>query len=265
MPSVFRFAPSPNGALHLGHALSALINCEAARAMNGRFLLRIEDIDQVRCTRDKTTQMLDDLRWLGLQWEEPVMQQSDRFGIYQASLDSLRKKGLIYPSTASRKEVATAITRWESRTGRSWPRDPDGANHFPRDLLKDKKHEGSDAAWRLDMAKALALCPGPYFWRESGPNAPGTPNHGSIPASPEIWGDVVLARKDCPTSYHLSVVIDDAAQGVSHVVRGLDLFHATGLHRLLQALLGLPEPCIIIITGCSPILAVKNSPSHAET
>nr|WP_321455638.1 tRNA glutamyl-Q(34) synthetase GluQRS [uncultured Cohaesibacter sp.] len=242
MPTIFRFAPSPNGALHLGHALSALINFEAAKITGGRFLVRVEDIDRVRCTQDKIAQMFDDLSWLGIRWEEPVMRQSDRFPIYENQLLKLRKKGLLYPSRASRKDIQKAVAEWESANAPDWPRDPDGAAHYPRAMLSEQETDQGDVAWRLDMAKARMVCPEAFTWQETGPLGPHYPEASQIKASPEEWGDVILARKDCPTSYHLSVVLDDAAQGITHIVRGQDLYAATSLHRLLQSLLDLPEP-----------------------
>nr|WP_321461086.1 tRNA glutamyl-Q(34) synthetase GluQRS [uncultured Cohaesibacter sp.] len=242
MQPIFRFAPSPNGALHLGHAISVLINFEAARRSGGRFLLRIEDIDRVRCTDDKIAQMLDDLEWLGIRWEDPVMRQSGRFAFYGQSLEALKHQGLLYPSVASRKEIQQAVRRWEEEEGRIWPRDPDGAALYPRQLLAQKEIDDADAAWRLAMDKALTSFPKPLSWQENGPLAPDQPHTATIPAAPELWGDVILARRDCPTSYHLAVVLDDAAQGITHIVRGQDLYAATALHRLLQTMLGLPEP-----------------------
>lgn len=242
MQPVFRFAPSPNGALHLGHALSAWINFQAAKRLGGRFLLRLEDIDTSRCTDEKIRQMLDDLRWLGLDWEEPILCQSKNFPFYQSQLDKLRKKGLVYPSSASRKDITTAIEHWETHHQKNWPRDPDGAPHFPRTMLQDKENHESEVAWRLDMKKAIALVTEPLTWKETGPLKDQENALGTITANPAQWGDVVLARKDCPTSYHLSVVLDDANQAITHVVRGQDLFWATGLHRLLQELFDLPAP-----------------------
>lgn len=242
MSPIFRFAPSPNGALHLGHALSALINFEAANRLGGRFLVRLEDIDTIRCTPDKIDQMLDDLRWLGLEWEEPIVSQSNRFALYQDRIEQLKAKGLLYPSVASRKDIQQAIAKQEEATSTPHPRDPDGAPLFPRTLLQDKEHSEGDAAWRLDMCKAQALIQSPLSWQETGPRSPAYPRSATILADPARWGDVILARKDCPTSYHLSVVIDDALQDISHVVRGQDLYHATSLHRLLQQILDLPAP-----------------------
>jgi glutamyl-Q tRNA(Asp) synthetase len=240
---VFRFAPSPNGHLHLGHALSALLNFEMARAAGGRFLLRIEDIDAARCRPEYEQAIYDDLAWLGIAWEEPVRRQSAHLDHYRAALARLGL--LVYPSFESRGEIARLVAERE-RQG-PWPRDPDGAPLYPGDarLLSDAERQrrieaGEPYALRLDMAAAVART-GPLTWIETGAG----PNRetGMIPAAPQLWGDVVLARKETPTSYHLSVVIDDALQGVTHVVRGQDLFWATAVHRLLQALFDLPGPC----------------------
>ena len=234
MPPVFRFAPSPNGYLHLGHAYSALLNAQAAQASHGRFLLRIEDIDITRCRPAFTEAIFEDLAWLGLRWEEPVLRQADNMAAYGYALDRLAGLGLLYPSLASRKEVSEAV----AVAGPTWPRDPDGAPHHPRTLLAEdadpaRLAAGEPHALRLDMARALALAP-PLSWQEAG--------EGQVPADPGRWGDVVLARKEFAASYHIAVVVDDAAQGVSEVIRGSDLYAATGLHRLLQHLLDLPVP-----------------------
>ena len=242
MQPVFRFAPSPNGALHLGHALSALLNFEAAKRLGGRFLLRLEDIDIVRCTPDRINQTLDDLAWLDLEWEEPVLRQSTRFPVYQNALEKLKAQRLVYPSHASRKDIRQAVLQWEDEHATHWPRDPDGVPLFPRFQLAHKEEASFEAAWRLDTEKALAHLDHSLNWQESGPLSAQYPQGAEIPAQPENWGDVILSRKDYPTSYHLSVVIDDAAQGITHVVRGQDLYAATSLHRLLQNLLGLPAP-----------------------
>jgi len=243
-PSVFRFAPSPNGYLHLGHALSALVNFEMARAAAGRFLLRIEDIDAARCRPQYEEAIFADLAWLGLQWEEPVRRQSCHFHEYREALARLDALGLLYPSFESRSEIARLVSARE-REG-SWPRDPDGSPLYPgnagalsRAEGKRRLASGEPYALRLDTAAAMA-CAGALNFMETGTGPGG--ETGTLIALPQKWGDVVLARKDMPTSYHLSVVIDDAAQGVTHVVRGQDLFWATGLHRLLQALLDLPAP-----------------------
>jgi len=232
---VFRFAPSPNGYLHLGHALSAILNFELARAAGGRFLLRIEDIDVTRCRPEYEAAIYEDLAWLGLAWDEPVRRQSEHFDAYRGAVDRLMREGFVYPSFESRAEIAQMV----AARGPSWPRDPDGVPLYPGGNRGQSVGDSDRPyALRLDMARAAARA-GPLAWRETGV-PPGPPR--SIPAEPEAWGDVVLARKETPTSYHLSVVVDDALQGVTHVVRGLDLYRATGLHRLLQALVGLPEP-----------------------
>jgi glutamyl-Q tRNA(Asp) synthetase len=227
--SVFRFAPSPNGYLHLGHAYSALLNADMARAAGGRLLLRIEDIDETRCRPDYEQAIYDDLRWLGLGWEQPARRQSQHYDDYRAALAKLGEMGLIYPSFESRAEIARMASG----------RDPDGAPLYSgtgKSLSSAERQRriatGMPYALRLDMSAAIARA-GALQWSEDGK---------MIEAAPGAWGDVILARKETPTSYHLSVVVDDAAQGVTHVVRGQDLHHATSVHRLLQALLGLPTP-----------------------
>lgn len=241
----YRFAPSPNGYLHLGHALSACLNFDSARATEGRFLLRIEDIDQTRCRPEFEAAIYEDLAWLGLEWETPVRRQSDHLAAYRTALDRLAEMELVYPSFESRSEIARLVAERE-RNG-PWPRDPDGAPLYPglsRHMDADERSrriaEGAPYALRLDMAAAAARVQAPLTWIETGCEPQG--DTGVIAADPAAWGDVVLARKETPTSYHLSVVIDDAAQGATHVMRGQDLFAATSLHRLLQALLGLPAP-----------------------
>ncbi len=236
---VFRFAPSPNGYLHLGHALSALMNSDLARAAGGRLLLRIEDIDIARCRPEYEAGIYEDLTWLGITWEEPVRRQAEHLDAYAAALDRLRRAGLIYPSFESRGEILRLVAEREARG--PWPRDPDGTPLYPgsaRDLPADERVRRmalAPYAWRLDTSAAAARA-GPLFWRETGGG------EGEVRATPQVWGDVVLARKDTPTSYHLAVVVDDALQGVTHVVRGQDLFAATSIHRLLQAVLDLPVP-----------------------
>jgi glutamyl-Q tRNA(Asp) synthetase len=241
MPPVFRFAPSPNGYLHLGHALSALLNFELARAAGGRFLLRIEDIDRNRSRPQFEQAIYDDLRWLGLSWEQPVRRQSEHFAEYADAVARLDAMGLLFAAFESRGEIARLAA------GRApWPNDPDGAPHYPgngRSLDAQESARriaaGEAYALRLNIEKAAALA-GPLDWQETGAGPNG--ETGTVAADPLVWGDVVLARKEMPTSYHLSVVVDDALQGVTHVVRGVDLFWSTSLHRLLQALLGLPAP-----------------------
>jgi glutamyl-Q tRNA(Asp) synthetase len=233
-----RFAPSPNGFLHLGHACSALLNHDLARARGGRFLLRIEDIDATRCRPEYEAAIYEDLAWLGLAWEEPVRRQSEHFAAYRAAIARLERQGLVYASA----EIARLVRAREADG--PWPRDPDGAPLYPgsaRSLPADERARRIAAdepyALRLDMAAAVARV-GPLTWREQ--DADG--GIATIAADPVAWGDVVLARKETPTSYHVSVVVDDAAQGVTDVVRGRDLQAATAVHRLLQALLGLPQP-----------------------
>jgi glutamyl-Q tRNA(Asp) synthetase len=251
---LFRFAPSPNGYLHLGHAYSAVLNARMAREAGGRFLLRIEDIDETRCRPEFEAAIFEDLRWLGLAWEEPVRRQSQHLAAYADALGRLAARGLIYPSFESRAEIAALVAARE-RDG-PWPRDPDGAPLYPgtaKALLPQERDRriaaGDPYALRLDMTAALAairaaplaaIGVAPLAWRETGTGSGG--ETGLILADPAQWGDVVLARKDVPTSYHLAVVVDDALQGITHVVRGQDLFAATSLHRLLQILLVLPEP-----------------------
>jgi len=237
MPPVFRFAPSPNGYLHLGHALSALINADLASAAGGRLLLRIEDIDETRCRPEYEAAIYEDLAWLGIAWEMPVRRQSEHYDDYRAALAKLEAMGLAYRAYESRAEIARAAAG----------ADPDGAPLYPgRDnTLIDaaerqrRADSGEPFAVRLDMAAALARA-GRLTWTETGAGPSGETD--TIAANPATWGDVILARKDTPTSYHLAVVVDDAAQYVSDVVRGRDLFHATSVHRLLQTLLDLPSP-----------------------
>ncbi|MFT4119470.1 tRNA glutamyl-Q(34) synthetase GluQRS [Bradyrhizobium sp.] len=244
MPPVFRFAPSPNGFLHLGHAYSALLNFDRAGESGGAFLLRIEDIDATRCRPDYEAAIYEDLGWLGIDWERPVRRQSKHLAEYRAALEKLATHGLVYPSFESRAEIARLVAAREADG--PWPRDPDGAPLYPGDARSLSAGErarlidaGAPYALRLDMAAACRRVGG-LSWRELGEGPDDMPRH--IPAQPEAWGDVILARKETPTSYHLSVVVDDALQGVSEVVRGQDLFQATSVHRLLQVLLDLPEP-----------------------
>ena len=249
---VFRFAPSPNGRLHLGHAYSALLNDECARRFGGRFLLRIEDIDIARCRPEFEAGIHDDLAWLGLEWETPVRRQSEHFEDYRGAFLALKGRGVLYPCFCSRKEIGDAVARREARSGRPWPRDPDGAPLYPGSCANLSAEEvgqrlarGEPHAWRIDMAAARRLLPGPHSYerfdagnvRDNGRSPPT-----NVMADPWRWGDAVILRKDVPTSYHLSVVVDDALQGVTHVVRGQDLEAATDLHVLLQGLLDRPTP-----------------------
>lgn len=243
---VFRFAPSPNGLLHLGHALSAILNHDLAAACSGRFLLRIEDIDPARSRPQFEEAIYRDLAWLGLGWEKPVRRQSEHLAFYGVALERLKSMGVLYPGFLSRGEVKARAQAHEAAGG-IWPRDPDGAPLYPteeRGLDREQALgwivEGRQHAWRLDMDKARALLPAGLDWSEAGSGPEG--ETGTVVARPERWGDVILSRPDAPVSYHLAVVLDDAEQGITDVVRGQDLFHATSVHRLLQSLLDLPAP-----------------------
>jgi glutamyl-Q tRNA(Asp) synthetase len=244
-PPVFRFAPSPNGYLHLGHAYSALLNFQLARQSGGRLLLRIEDIDPARCRPEYEAAIYDDLAWLGVAWETPVRRQSEHLDFYRDALARLDADGLIYAAFESRAEIARAIAEREAG-GSAWPRDPDGAPLYPGDRGGMPETErsarcarGEPHALRLDMVAATART-GPLHWADSGAGPAG--ETGLMAVDPNAWGDVVLARKETPTSYHLAVVLDDARQGVTDVVRGQDLFWSTSVHGVLQQLLGLPVP-----------------------
>lgn len=228
-----RFAPSPTGYLHLGHAHAALFAARAAGA-GGRFLLRVEDIDLSRCRPEFETAIIEDLSWLGLRWEQPVRRQSEHFDDYRVSLDRLTARGLIYPCFCTRKQIADEIAHSQQA-----PHGPDGPI-YPgtcRSLGAAERNRriasGAPYALRLDVARATRDA-GALTWHDR--------IRGVQAATPEVFGDVVLARKDTPASYHLAVTVDDALQGVSLVTRGEDLFAATHLHRLLQALLDLPTP-----------------------
>lgn len=233
---VTRFAPSPTGRLHLGHAFSAIQAHDVARERGGRFLLRIEDIDGTRSRPEHVRAILDDLAWLGLEWDGDVAFQSQRLDLYQAALDRLKAAGLVYPCFCTRTEIIREIV-----AAGSAPHGPDGPVYpgICRGLSDEERamRTAEPHAWRLDTERALAaaatLTP-TLAWHDelAGPQI----------ADPSMFGDVVLARKDAPSSYHLAVTVDDATQGVTHVVRGRDLFAATHVHRLLQTLLGLPTP-----------------------
>jgi glutamyl-Q tRNA(Asp) synthetase len=237
--TVTRFAPSPTGLIHLGSAFSALFAERAARAANGRFLLRIEDVDRTRCRPEFTDAIFADLAWLGLRWEEPVRRQSEHFADYRAALARLAAMELVYPCFCTRTEIMAEIA---AAGGAPHAADPHGAEGPPypgtcRRLgpgeRKMRLTRGDNHALRLDVAKASGRA-GPLAWRDR--------ERGEQRARPELLGDAVLARKDVPTSYHLSVTLDDHLQGVTLVTRGEDLFVATHTHRLLQALLGLDVP-----------------------
>jgi glutamyl-Q tRNA(Asp) synthetase len=243
-PPVFRFAPSPNGPLHLGHALSALLNFDMARVQGGRFILRMEDIDTTRCRPEFETAIYEDLAWLGLEWEQPVRRQSDHFDAYKAALEKLGARQLTFPAFESRAELARMVGDRDVRE--RWPRDPDGVPVYPGAARQMREEErrgriagGEPYAIRLDMGKAMEWT-GALHWTETGAGPSG--ETGDVAADPAAWGDVIVGRKETPTSYHLSVVLDDALQGVTHVVRGQDLFWSTSVHRVLQALLDLPAP-----------------------
>jgi glutamyl-Q tRNA(Asp) synthetase len=241
---ILRFAPSPNGYLHLGHAYSALLNHDMARDLGGRLLLRIDDIDVARCRPEYEAAIYQDLAWLGISWGTSVRRQSEQFDDYRSALAKLEAQGLIYPSFESRSEIAALVAARE-RQGH-WPRDPDGVLLYPGDARQlpaaereRRRRAGEPYALRLALDAAIARA-GVLTWTETGSGPQG--QTGVVEAAPQMWGDVVLARKEVPASYHLAVAVDDARQGVTDVVRGQDLFWATGIHRLLQALLGLPQP-----------------------
>ncbi|WJS98781.1 tRNA glutamyl-Q(34) synthetase GluQRS [Novosphingobium humi] len=243
-----RFAPSPNGLLHLGHAYAAIVAHDLARQRGGEFLLRIEDIDAARSRTELAEAMIEDLRWLGLHWDGPVVWQSTRLGSYGAAADRLRAMGLLYPCRCTRADIAAAAT-----------------DHGPDGLIYPGTCRGRDvdpagAAWRLDMARAVEIA-GPLVWEDE----LAGPQH----ATPEIFGDIVLLRKEAPASYHLAATLDDAADGITLVTRGADLFAASHVHRLLQALLDLPVPRWhhhgLIVEGDGRKLAKRRgSPSLAD-
>jgi glutamyl-Q tRNA(Asp) synthetase len=233
---VLRFAPSPNGALHLGHAYSALMNERLSAETNGRLLLRIEDLDRTRCKRQHEAAIINDLAWLGLRFDAPPRRQSEHRDDYAAALAHLDARGLVYPCFCSRSDVARASEGL---------RDPDGAPLYggtcrmlAQDEARARLARGEKVAWRLNMPRALDAASAPLVWSEFG--------EGVIPyerrAGPAGWGDVVLRGRDLAASYHLAVVVDDALQGVTDVVRGRDLLAATSVHRLLQELLAFPAP-----------------------
>ncbi|MFI5014546.1 MAG: tRNA glutamyl-Q(34) synthetase GluQRS [Hyphomicrobiales bacterium] len=244
---VFRFAPSPNGYLHLGHALSALINAGAASACDGRLLLRIEDIDLARSRPEYEAAILEDLAWLGLRWELPVRRQSQHLDLYREKITALGRRGLVYPCFCSRGAIARAVAAKARASSETCPQDPDGAAIYPgtcRDLAPGEAARriaaGEPHAWRLRIAEASAAA-GPLSWREHVSADPASAWR-AMTADPLAWGDVILGRRDAPASYHLAVVTDDAEQGVTQVVRGEDLLQATAVHRLLQQLFGLAAP-----------------------
>ncbi len=232
--TVTRFAPSPTGELHLGHAFSALFGHAQARRRGGRFLVRIEDIDPGRCRPEFEAAILDDLAWLGLTWDAPVRRQSEHLRDHAGALVALDALGLLYPCFCTRKDIQDEVARaGHAPHGPDGPVYPGTCRRLPPDERERRKQAGAAWAVRLDMTRAAALA-GPLTWTDA--------EAGEVAARPELFGDVVLARKDVPTSYHLAVTLDDHAQGVTLVTRGTDLFEATHVHRLLQALLGLDVP-----------------------
>jgi glutamyl-Q tRNA(Asp) synthetase len=256
---VTRFAPSPTGRLHLGHAYSAILAHDYARGRGGTFLLRIEDIDPGRSRVEHVRGIVEDLAWLGLTWDAEIVCQSERLDLYAAALDGLKARGLVYPCFCTRSAIAAEIA-----ASASAPHGPDGPL-YPgtcRRIDPDERAQRMEAephAWRMNMKRAVATAP-LLYWEDG---------DTEVRAEPEVFGDVVLARKDAPVSYHLAVTVDDAAQGVTDVVRGRDLFAATDVHRLLQALMGLPTPHYrhhpLLIGADGRRLAKRNgAPSLAE-
>ncbi|MCK0069135.1 tRNA glutamyl-Q(34) synthetase GluQRS [Kordiimonas laminariae] len=227
---ITRFAPSPTGGLHMGHAYSALLAFHEAQKNDGRFLLRIEDIDTTRCKPEFIEDIYKDLEWLGLRWEAPVRCQSQHFTDFQQALDTLKSMGVIYPCFCTRKEIQNT----QSQIGPEGIIYPGICKHLTAEEQQQLIDMGKSHSWRLNLDAALEKIDTPIFWRDQ--------IAGQIAATPELLGDVILARKDTPTSYHLSVVVDDALQNITHVIRGKDLWHATHIHVVLQSLLKLPHP-----------------------
>ncbi|MCB2015175.1 MAG: tRNA glutamyl-Q(34) synthetase GluQRS [Sphingobium sp.] len=231
---VTRFAPSPTGRLHIGHGWSALMTIDIARAAGGAMRLRIEDIDGTRSRPEHVAGIIEDLRWLGVEWDGDVVFQSERLALYEDALETLRRQGLVYPCFCTRAEIAAEIAASGSAPhGTDGPVYPGTCRHLDGHERVDRVARGDAHCWRLDMARAVALA-GALTWQDM--------DAGEIAARPEQAGDVVLARKDAPTSYHLAATLDDAEMGITHVMRGDDLRDATHIHRLLQALLNLPTP-----------------------
>ncbi len=246
--TITRFAPSPNGSLHLGHAFSAIVAHDRAKRDGGEFLLRIEDIDGTRSRPELADDFRADLKWLGLAYRE-VPPQSQRIDSYRAAADRLRAMGLLYPCTCTRAEITAAAAT----------QGPDGPL-YPGTCLRQGPASGAEVAWRLDMERATALA-GPLTWTDE--------RRGAQPARPELFGDVVLWRKDAPASYHLAATLDDAADGVTHVTRGVDLFHASHVHRLLQHLLQLPVPVwhhhpVLVEAGGRKLAKRRDAPALAD-
>ncbi len=236
-PVVTRFAPSPTGYLHLGHVRSALEGWRTARDAGGRFLLRLEDIDRGRCREEYAAAILDDLAWLGLGWDGEVRRQSAHFDDYRRALDRLTALGVLYPCFCTRRDIQAEIARaGGAPQGEAGPAYPGACRRLDHAERAARQNAGLDYALRLDIGCALTKT-GPLDWIEEGGAAPRR-----VRADPAALGDVVLARKDAPASYHLAVTVDDAIQGVTLVTRGEDLAPSTDIHRVLQALLGLPTP-----------------------
>lgn len=232
---VTRFAPSPTGQLHKGHAFSALSAYTFARENAGRFVLRIEDIDPTRCTRENAEQIFEDLAWLGIEWEEPVRFQSEHLDDFAAAASRLESRGLLYPCFCTRSDIQREIERaGQAPHGSEGPIYPGTCRRLSDSEKKERLDAGMPHALRLDLEKSLAEIGTDLTWTDT--------IHGERQARPELLGDVILVRKDIGTSYHLAVVVDDALQGVTDIVRGVDLFEATHLQRVLQALLDLPVP-----------------------
>ena len=241
-----RFAPSPNGYLHLGHAYSAFISSELAKKSSGKFFIRIEDIDLGRCKKKYEENIYKDLNWLEIKYEKNIIKQSECFDKYERYIKKLRDLNLIYPCWASRSEIKKFILS-KSINKPSWPIDPDGQYIYPKiykDISKAERSNlmlsGLDFSWRLDIEKAISFAQdklgNKIFFEEL-----GLEPKGKRIIEPNLYGDFVIARKEIPTSYHLSVIIDDAEQGINLVTRGLDIYPATSIHRLLQIILNLPE------------------------
>ena len=257
---IFRFAPSPNGFLHLGHAYSALYNQKICKANDGVMLLRMENTDLVRCSAEYEAAIIEDLSWIGFEWQGDVRRQCEHFEHYASVLDDLEMEDLAYAAFMSRSQIKHAIAGFEEKTGSIWPQDPDGSPLYPADerdldegVVQNLKLQNPNHAWRLNIEIASNWLKrqhkGELLWREL--NFEENAAHDfqisdakieRIISQPEIWGDVVLGRAEIPASYHFACVIDDHLQGITHVVRGRDIFPATSIHRLLQALLGYGDP-----------------------
>lgn len=235
--TVTRFAPSPTGLLHLGHAYAAKVARDLARGSGGRFLLRFEDIDHTRVREDYFGAIEEDLRWLGLVWDESPLRQSDRAGAYAAALETLKRREVVYPCFCTRREIEEEVAGMVSAPqGPEGPLYPGTCRRIPADEREHRISRGEQPAWRIDAGKAAGISPSLTF-RDL--------RHGLQRVDPGLLGDVVLARKDIGTSYHLAVVVDDAFQRITHVTRGEDLLPSTHVHRLLQSILELPEPAYL--------------------